>query len=71
MVVSRDCMLAGKSTLLRALGLASLCANVGLAVPADPGSLVPELDAIIFRNFTGDAPGDHLSAFAVEMTQMA
>lgn len=62
--------IAGKSTVLRALAAAALCANVGLYIPAGPGSLVPHLDAIMLRTFSGDAPVEGLSGYAVEMQEM-
>jgi DNA mismatch repair ATPase MutS len=69
-LLERACMLAGKSTVLRAVAAAALCGSVGLAVPAAPGSLLPELDAVVLRTFSGDAPQQGLSAFGVEMREM-
>uniref|UniRef100_A0A383W7S3 DNA mismatch repair proteins mutS family domain-containing protein n=1 Tax=Tetradesmus obliquus TaxID=3088 RepID=A0A383W7S3_TETOB len=62
--------MAGKSTVLRAVAAAALCGCVGLAVPAAPGSTLPCLDAVVLRTFSGDAPQEGLSAFAVEMKEM-
>lgn len=61
---------SGKSTWLRSLTAAAVAGSAGLAIPAEPGSALPEFDAIILRTFTGDAPDEQLSAFAVEMEQL-
>jgi DNA mismatch repair ATPase MutS len=64
-------VLPGKSTVLRALAAAALVGSVGLAVPAERGSCLPLLDAVMLRTFSGDAPQEGLSAYGVEMTEMA
>jgi len=61
---------SGKSTILRSVAAAALLGSVGLAIPAAAGSQLPLLDAVMLRTFTGDAPQDGLSAFAVEMKEM-
>jgi DNA mismatch repair ATPase MutS len=61
----------GKSTVLRAVAAAALCGSVGLAIPAAAGSQLPLLDAVILRTFSGDAPQEGLSAYGVEMKEMA
>jgi DNA mismatch repair ATPase MutS len=38
-------------------------------VPADM-ALLPFLDAVILRSFSGDSPKEGLSAFAMEMADM-
>eukprot|EP00775_Hariotina_reticulata_P013292 gene13292-13422_t len=63
--------MAGKSTVLRAVAAAALLGSAGLAIPAAAGSELPLLDAIILRTFSGDAPQEALSAFAVEMKEMS
>jgi DNA mismatch repair ATPase MutS len=62
---------AGKSTVLRSIAAAALAGSVGLAIPAAAGSRLPLLDAIILRTFSGDAPEEGLSAYGVEMMEMA
>lgn len=61
---------AGKSTVLRAVAAAALAGAVGLAVPAADGAMLPHLDAIMLRTFSGDAPQEGLSSFGVEMREM-
>lgn len=61
---------AGKSTLLRMVAAACLCACIGLNIPARSSSHVPHLDAVMLRTFSGDAPLEGLSAYAVEMHEM-
>ncbi len=60
----------GKSTVLRSLCAISLLANCGLMVPAR-SACIPFTDAFMLRNFSGDAPLEGKSAFAVEMDDMA
>lgn len=61
----------GKSTVLRSVAAAALAGSVGLAIPAGRGSCLPLLDAVVLRTFSGDAPQEGLSAFKVEMKEMA
>jgi DNA mismatch repair ATPase MutS len=65
------CCCAGKSTVLRSVAAAALCGCVGLAIPAAPGSMLPQLDAVVLRTFNGDSPQDNLSAFGLEMKEMS
>jgi hypothetical protein len=44
---------------------------VGLAIPAAPGSMLPQLDAVVLRTFSGDSPAEKLSSFGLEMKEMA
>jgi DNA mismatch repair ATPase MutS len=62
--------MTGKSTVMRAVAAAALLGSVGLAIPAGAGSELPLLDAVMLRTFSGDAPQEGLSAFAVEMKEM-
>ena len=55
---------------MRSITAAAVAGSAGLAIPADSGSALPEFDAIILRTFTGDAPDEQLSAFAVETEAM-
>jgi hypothetical protein len=50
---------------------AALCGCVGLAIPAAPSSMLPQLDAVVLRTFNGDSPQDNLSAFGLEMKEMS
>lgn len=56
--------------MLRAVAAAALAGAVGLAVPAADGAMLPHLDAIMLRTFSGDAPQEGLSSFGVEMREM-
>jgi DNA mismatch repair ATPase MutS len=61
---------SGKSTVLRAVAAAALLGSVGLCVPAAAGCRLPLLDAVMLRTFSGDAPQEGLSGFAVEMREI-
>jgi DNA mismatch repair ATPase MutS len=56
---------------LRSVAAAALCGCVGLAIPAAPGSMLPQLDAVVLRTFNGDSPQENLSAFGLEMKEMS
>ena len=56
---------------MRSIAAAALAGSVGLAIPAAAGSQLPLLDAVMLRTFSGDAPQEGQSAFAVEMREMA
>jgi len=49
---------------------AALLGACGLALPAEPTSTVPYIDAFMLRNFSSDSPLEGRSSFAVEMMEM-
>jgi hypothetical protein len=61
--------LAGKSTVLRAICAVALLGSCGLMAPAQR-AVVPFLDFIMLRNFSGDSPLEGRSAFAMEMAEI-
>ena len=60
---------AGKSTVLRAICAVALLGSCGLMAPAER-AVVPFLDFIMLRNFSGDSPLEGRSAFAMEMAEI-
>jgi hypothetical protein len=74
--------MAGKSTVLRSVAAACLLANCGLLAPCGAGGGgssggargccdVPPLQLFALRSFSGDAPAEGKSAFAVECEDTA
>jgi len=61
---------AGKSTIMRSVCVVSLLGNCGLMVPA-AAARVPAQDSFFLRAASFDSPADGLSAFAVEMLDIA
>lgn len=61
---------SGKSTLLRAVGAATVCAQVGCYAPARAARLAPA-DALLVRAGAGDRILQGQSTFAVEMAEAA
>lgn len=62
--------MAGKSTIMRSLCAVTVLAACGLHVPAS-NARVPYIDSFTLRTFSADSPIEGLSAFAIEMLEMA
>ena len=62
--------MAGKSTILRSVAAVALCGLCGLLVPARRAR-IPQFDRVELHTFVGDSPSEGMSAFAVEMHEMA
>jgi DNA mismatch repair protein MutS len=63
--------MAGKSTLMRQVAVASLLAQCGSFIPAKPDSALPVFDRIFTRIGASDFLSEGLSTFMVEMKETA
>ena len=61
---------AGKSTILKAVALAILMAQVGCYIPASEGSELSVFDAILTRMASFDSLSEGLSTFTLEMFEL-
>eukprot|EP00441_Pelagodinium_beii_P044386 CAMPEP_0197632712 /NCGR_PEP_ID=MMETSP1338-20131121/9325_1 /TAXON_ID=43686 ORGANISM="Pelagodinium beii, Strain RCC1491" /NCGR_SAMPLE_ID=MMETSP1338 /ASSEMBLY_ACC=CAM_ASM_000754 /LENGTH=1225 /DNA_ID=CAMNT_0043204279 /DNA_START=145 /DNA_END=3822 /DNA_ORIENTATION=+ len=63
--------MAGKSTLMRALGASALLANCGFLCPCHSSSRIPRYRQVFFLAADGDRPSEGVSAFGYEALQSA